>query len=167
MSRKVKVGVIGCGAVLGAYVPGCRMFDILEIVACADLDESRARAKSEEFGIPKACPVKQLLEDPEIEVVLNLTVPQAHTEVNLSAIRAGKSVYSEKPLGVNRAEGRRTLAAAAKKGVLVGCAPDTFLGGGAQTCRKSTCAPSFPSRRQTICVPGTLNRCGQMPHQSS
>jgi len=136
MSRKVKVGVIGCGAISGAYFKGCSMFDILEVVACADLDDSRARAKADEFGIPNACSVKQLLKDPEIEVVLNLTIPKAHTEVNLAAIRAGKSVYCEKPLGVNRAEGRRTLAAAAKMGVLVGCAPDTFLGGGGQTCRK-------------------------------
>jgi len=77
-----------------------------------------------------------LLADREIQIVVNLTVPKAHTEISLAAIGAGKHVYSEKPLAVTREEGRKVLAAAEEKGVLVGCAPDTFLGGGHQTCRK-------------------------------
>ena len=74
--------------------------------------------------------------DPAIEIVVNLTIPKAHAEVNLAAIAAGKNVHCEKPLAVTREDGRRTLAAAQEKGVLLGCAPDTFMGGGSQTCRK-------------------------------
>jgi predicted dehydrogenase len=98
---------------------------------------SRAAARAAEFGVPRAYQtVEELLADPEIQIVVNLTNPQAHTAVNLAAIAAGKHVYTEKPFAVNREEGARTLAAAAKAGVRVGCAPGTFLGGGLQTCRK-------------------------------
>ena len=136
MSERVKVGVIGCGDISGAYFRGCAPYDVLEIVACADLDLDRAKAKVEEFGVSRACTTEELLADPDIEVVLNLTTPGAHAPVNLAAIAAGKSVYVEKPLAVNRDKGLRTIEAAKKQGVLVGCAPDTFLGGGGQTCRK-------------------------------
>jgi len=107
----------------------------LDVVACADIDMDRARARAEEFGAA-AWPVEEILADPAIQIVVNLTVPRAHAEVNLAAIAAGKHVYCEKPLAITRSDGQRTLAAAEKKGVRVGCAPDTFLGGGIQTCRK-------------------------------
>jgi predicted dehydrogenase len=135
MERKVKVGIIGCGNICGAYFKYTRMFPILDVVACADLDMSRAEAKAQENGI-KAMAVKDLLADKEIEIVINLTVPKAHFEVNMAVIQAGKNVYCEKPLAVNREDGRKTIEAAKAKGLLVGCAPDTFLGGGGQTCRK-------------------------------
>jgi predicted dehydrogenase len=80
--------------------------------------------------------VCELLADPEIQIVVNLTIPKAHAEVNLAVIAAGKNAHCEKPLAVNRADGQKTLEAAKEKGVRVGCAPDTFLGGGIQTCRK-------------------------------
>jgi predicted dehydrogenase len=80
--------------------------------------------------------VEQLLADPSIEIVLNLTVPKAHAEVALAAIEAGKSVYNEKPLAVEVDAAATMLRRAKEKGVLVGCAPDTFLGAGLQTCRK-------------------------------
>jgi predicted dehydrogenase len=133
---KVKVGIIGCGNISGAYFRGCRFFDILEIVACADLDVERAREKAAEYGIAKAYSVAELLADPEIEIVINLTIPRAHGEVALAAVQAGKSVYNEKPLSVTREQAQPVLEAAKVRGVLVGCAPDTFLGGGYQTCRK-------------------------------
>lgn len=136
MAAQVNVGIVGCGNIFGAYVKGCRAFRILDVVACADIVEACAEAKAEEFGIPKACPVDELLDDPQIQIVVNLTPPRAHAELSLAAIRAGKNVHSEKPLAVTREDGRRILAAAREKGVLVGCAPDTFLGGGLQTCRK-------------------------------
>ncbi|MBN1933584.1 MAG: Gfo/Idh/MocA family oxidoreductase [Anaerolineae bacterium] len=135
-ASKVQVGIIGTGNILGAYVRGTRQFEVLDLVACADIDVPKAEARAEEFDIPRACTVDQLLADPEIRIVINLTVPAAHAEVSLKAIAAGKSVQSEKPLAVTREDGRRILAAAKEKGVLVGCAPDTFLGGGQQTCRK-------------------------------
>lgn len=135
MQDKVRIGIIGCGNISPAYFRGCRAFDILDVVACADIDMDRARARAEEFGAA-AWPVEEILADPAIQIVVNLTVPRAHAEVNLAAIAAGKHVYCEKPLAITRSDGQRTLAAAEKKGVRVGCAPDTFLGGGIQTCRK-------------------------------
>lgn len=136
MGAKAKVGILGCGNIFPAYVHGCRAFDILEVAACADIDIERARARAKEFEVPKACTPEALLADPEIEIVVNLTVPQAHLETNLAAVEAGKNVHAEKPFALRRDDGRRVLEAAAAKDVLVGCAPDTFLGGGLQTCRK-------------------------------
>ncbi len=135
-TSKVKIGIIGVGNILGAYVRGCRAFDILDLVACADIDMPKAQARAQEFDIPLACTVDELLARPDIQIVVNLTVPAVHAAVTLAAIAAGKSVQSEKPLAVTREDGQRILAAAREKGVLVGCAPDTFLGGGQQTCRK-------------------------------
>jgi predicted dehydrogenase len=132
-----KVGVIGCGAISSTYFETSKMFDILEIVACADMAQDRAIAQAEKFGIPKACSVDELLADPEIEIVLNLTVPMAHHPIAMAALDAGKSVYNEKPLSVTREEGRTLLEKAAAKGLRVGCAPDTFMGAGLQTCRKA------------------------------
>ncbi len=133
---KIKVGLIGTGAISGAYLKRLPMFENLEVAACADLIAARAKAKAAEFKVPRACSVRKLLADPEISIVLNLTVPKAHAKVALAALKAGKSVYSEKPLAVRRAHGKRLLALAAEKGLRVGNAPDTFLGAGLQTCRK-------------------------------
>lgn len=134
---KVKVGIIGCGNISGIYLKNCtELFRNIELVACADLDMDRARAKAKEHQVPKACTVKELLADPEISIVINLTIPKAHAEVCLAVLDAGKSVYVEKPLAVAREDGRKILELAKSKGLLVGCAPDTFLGGGIQTCRK-------------------------------
>ena len=129
-------GVVGCGAISSAYFSANKVFESIDIVACADLDNERAKAKAAEHGIPKACTVAELLVDPAVEIVLNLTVPKAHVPVNEQALKAGKHVYVEKPLGINRAEGQRTIALAKKQGLRVGCAPDTFFGDGIQTCRR-------------------------------
>ena len=136
MSGKVGVGLIGCGKISDQYFVGCRRYDILEVVACADLDLARARAKAAEHGVPRACTVAKLLADPAVDLVVNLTIPQAHAKVNARALRAGKHVYVEKPFALDPAEGRRILALATERGLLVGCAPDTFLGGGIQTARQ-------------------------------
>jgi predicted dehydrogenase len=134
-NARVKVAVIGCGNISNAYFVGCKPFDLLEVVACADLEPSRAEAKAREHKV-RACTVDELLGDPDIRIVVNLTIPAAHADVNLAIIRAGKHPYCEKPLAVTREDGRITLAAAKRKRARVGCAPDTFLGGGIQTCRK-------------------------------
>lgn len=136
MEAPVKIGIIGCGNISSNYIKNCRLFPILDIDACADLVPGRAAALAESHDIAHAYSVEQLLADPEIQIVINLTVPQAHAEVSLAAIAAGKHVYSEKPVAVSREDGRRILAAAKRNGLRVGCAPDTFLGGGLQTCRK-------------------------------
>lgn len=105
-------------------------------MAVADLISERAEAKAEEYNIPKACSVDELLDDPEIEIVINLTIPNAHAQVCLAALEAGKNVYVEKPLAITREDGKKIIDLADKKGLLVGGAPDTFLGAGIQTCRK-------------------------------
>jgi predicted dehydrogenase len=135
MSQQVKVGIIGTGNISGAYLRACRFFKILEVVAVADLNPERARMKAEEFDVPKALTVTELLADDDIDIVINLTIPAVHAEVSTAILEAGKNVYSEKPLAIEREEGRRVLELAAEKGLFVGCAPDTFLGGGLQTCR--------------------------------
>jgi predicted dehydrogenase len=136
MVAKVKVGIIGCGNISSNYIKHMQMFDILNVWAVADIDLTRAQAKATEFSIRRACTVSELLADPEIEIVVNLTVPAVHAEVSLAIIAAGKHVHSEKPLATRREDGLAILEAAREKGVRVGCAPDTFLGGGLQTSRK-------------------------------
>jgi predicted dehydrogenase len=135
MPRKVSIGLIGCGNISEAYFKGCRRYDILDLVACADIDVARARAKAEQHGI-RGCGVDELLSDPAIEIVINLTIPQAHAPVNERILRAGKHAYVEKPFGLDVREARRVLALARRKKLLVGGAPDTFLGGGIQTARQ-------------------------------
>lgn len=137
MTPKTKVGIIGCGAISGIYFKNLtQTFANTEVVACADMLVDRAAEKAAEFGVAKACSVAELLANPDVEIVVNLTVPKAHADVALAAIRAGKHVHGEKPLGISRAEGAAIIQAAAKAKVRVGSAPDTFLGGGIQTCRK-------------------------------
>lgn len=134
--QPVKAAVIGCGYISSIYLQNCTQSDVLEIVACADLDLQRAQTQAEQFNIPRAAEVAEVLADPEIELLINLTIPAAHGTVGIAAIRAGKSLYNEKPLAMNREDGKLMLDEARAHGVLVGCAPDTFLGGGLQTCRK-------------------------------
>ncbi|HXI17430.1 MAG TPA: Gfo/Idh/MocA family oxidoreductase, partial [Chloroflexota bacterium] len=136
MADKVKVGIIGCGVISGIYLKNLPAFELVDVVACADLVLERAQARAQEFGIVKACLPDELLADPEVNLVVNLTIPKAHALVALAAVDAGKSVYNEKPLAVQREEGEELLRRAKARGVLVGGAPDTFLGGGIQTCRK-------------------------------
>ncbi len=131
-----KVGVIGCGNISSIYLKAGQVFDVLDIVACSDLDPGKAQAQAEKFGVPRVCSTDELLADPEIDIVVNLTTPDVHAEIALAAIEAGKHVHTEKPLAVTRADGRRVIEAADRVGLRVGCAPDTFLGAGGQTCRK-------------------------------
>ncbi len=129
------IGIIGCGVISGAYLKASRLFRQIEVRALADLDRAQAQARSTEFG-PPACTVAELLADPAIDIVLNLTTPAAHVPVALQAVAAGKHVYGEKPLAISTAEARDLLDAAKAAGVRIGCAPDTFLGGGHQTARR-------------------------------
>ncbi len=134
--KPVQVGCIGCGNVSDQYFKAAQRFGAMKIVACADLDHEKARAAAEAHGIERVLSPEALLADPEIEVVLNLTIPSAHVAVSLAALEAGKHVYVEKPLGVNREEARLLLDAVKRTGLRLGCAPDTFLGANIQTCRK-------------------------------
>ena len=131
----VGIGIIGCGNISPAYLKAARIFPILEVRALADMNQAVAEARAAEFGLA-AESIADLLADPAIEIVVDLTIPKAHVEVGLKAVAAGKHVHSEKPLGIAVAEARQLIEAAAARGVRVGCAPDTFLGGAHQTCRK-------------------------------
>ncbi|MDQ8738803.1 Gfo/Idh/MocA family oxidoreductase [Paenibacillus sp. LHD-38] len=135
--KRVKVGIIGCGMISGIYLENCvNQFDILDVAAVADLVPELAMKRAAEFGVPKACTVEELLADPEIEIVINLTAPHVHTEVNLQILNSGKHAYTEKPFALSQEDADRVLSLALEKGLRVGSAPDTFLGGGLQTCRK-------------------------------
>jgi predicted dehydrogenase len=133
--EKVGIGIIGCGNISGAYLNSMAQFPVLDIRALADLRLDAARAAAAPRNL-RACTVDELLRDDSIDIVVNLTTPGAHVEVGLQAIAAGKHVHSEKPLGLNVADASRLLDAAARLGLRVGCAPDTFLGGGHQACRQ-------------------------------
>ena len=128
-------GIIGCGNISAAYLRALPGLGTVRLVAVADANPQASAARAAEFGV-KACSVAELLADPAIALVINLTTPQSHVEVGLAALAAGKHVHSEKPLGTNFADGARLMAAAQAAGLRVGCAPDTFLGGGHQTCRQ-------------------------------
>jgi predicted dehydrogenase len=136
MTDKVRVGVIGCGAISGAYLGMAKNFPVVEMVACADLDNAKAKEAAEKFNIPKVLSVEQLIADPSVEIILNLTVPKAHVPISLAALEAGKHTYLEKPLGIDRTDGKKVIDLAKKKNLRVGCAPDTFMGAGVQTARK-------------------------------
>jgi predicted dehydrogenase len=133
--ERVGIGIIGCGVISGAYLKAVRTFPLLDIRAVADLDPKAAKARAEEYSL-RAVSVDELLADPKIEIVVNLTVPKAHVEVAMQALDAGKHVHSEKPLGITTEEARPLVRKAAQKKLRLGSAPDTFLGGAHQTCRK-------------------------------
>ena len=134
--KQVKVGLIGCGNISSTYLATAKKFESFKIVGCADLDISRTKGRAKEFGLKAYRTPELLLADPKIEVVLNLTNPASHYEVAMSALKAGKNVHGEKPMAVKLADGKKMLDTACAKGLLIGGAPDTFMGAGLQTCRK-------------------------------
>ncbi|MEP3278292.1 MAG: Gfo/Idh/MocA family oxidoreductase [Stappiaceae bacterium] len=129
------IGLIGCGNISDAYLKGASHFPVLNILACADINMEAATAKAGQYGL-KAQTVEALLGDPSIDVILNLTTPQHHVNIDVSALKAGKHCYSEKPLGLSMEEAKQLVDLTAKTGLRLGCAPDTFLGGAHQTARK-------------------------------
>jgi predicted dehydrogenase len=129
----MRVGVVGCGKISEVYFRNLMNSSEVEVVACSDVLVERAREKAAEFGVPKACANEELLADPDVELVVNLTVPAAHAEVTVAAIEAGKHVVSEKPLATSMEDAARIRERAGARNVVVGCAPDTFLGPGFQT----------------------------------
>lgn len=136
MATKTRVGIIGCGAISGIYCKNISgLFGNIEVVACADIIEQKAKERAAEYGIPRVLSPEALLADPDVDIVLNLTIPAAHGDICLSALQHGKHTYVEKPLSVERADGKKLVDEADARGLRLGCAPDTFLGGGLQTCR--------------------------------
>ncbi len=136
MESKTRLGIIGCGVISNTYLKNCARFENVEVAAVADLDPGRAEAQAAKYRVPRAFSVEEMMRDDGIEIIVNLTVPKAHAELALEALRHGKSVYNEKPLALDREQGAAVTALAREKGLRIGCAPDTFLGAGLQTCRK-------------------------------
>jgi predicted dehydrogenase len=136
MKGRLSIGVIGCGSISDVYLANLsKRADSVLLAACADREIGRARLKAERYGI-RAVRVDELLADSGIDIVMNLTVPLAHAEISAAALEAGKHVYSEKPLATDRIAAARLLDLARARGLRVGGAPDTFMGGGIATCRR-------------------------------
>jgi predicted dehydrogenase len=132
----VGIGIIGAGVISETYIENLTAFADTTVLAIGDLRPDVARAKAAEHGIGAAGDVEAVFGHPDVEIVVNLTIPAAHAEVANRALGAGKHVWNEKPLALDRAAGRSVLDAAAAAGLRIGCAPDTFLGAGLQTVRR-------------------------------
>ena len=139
MENRVRrnVAVIGCGNILERYLTGMARFPRLNVVGCADIDKSRSEAASRTYGLRAYETIADLLGDPSVEVVVNITPPAAHGSVTTAALTAGKHVYVEKPLAATLGEADRVLEVLKSTGRRLGCAPDTFLGSAAQTARRA------------------------------
>jgi len=135
MSTIHKIGLIGAGNISQAYLKLAPLFPGTKIVAVADIAPAAAKARAEEFGV-RALTVNELLKDEEIDTVINLTIPSAHYEISHAILSAGKNAYSEKPFALSVEDGKKLVAEADARGLKLGSAPDTFLGGGGQTARK-------------------------------
>jgi len=135
--KKITVGVIGCGMISERYMQNMTTVfsDLLEIVACADINNDVAVKRAEQFGL-RVETVDGLIDADDIELVVNLTVPAAHYELNKKALLAGKHVYCEKPLAETLEQGVELLKLAEDNKLQIASAPDTFLGAGLQTCRE-------------------------------
>jgi predicted dehydrogenase len=128
----VGVGIIGAGVISKTYLENLNSFPDTEVLAIGDLFPEAANARAEEYGVPVSGGVEAVLDHPDVEIVVNLTIPAAHAEVAGQAIAAGKHVWNEKPLALDRASASALLETAEAAGLRVGCAPDTFLGSGLQ-----------------------------------
>jgi predicted dehydrogenase len=136
-SGPVGVGFIGTGMISNTYLENLTSFPDVKVVILGDLDESRARAQAEKHGVPESGSSEDVLTHPEVEIVVNLTIPAVHAEVASQAIAQGKHVWSEKPISIDRESGLALLAQAEAAGLLLGVAPDTVLGPGVQSARRA------------------------------
>ena len=134
MSDLTRIAIVGCGVISRTYAHTISQFDFMELSACVDAEPGRAEALSAPYGA-EARPLDDVLGDPAIDSVVNLTPPLAHEAVSRAALEARKATFSEKPLGVELTEGQRLVDLACERGVRLGGAPDTFLGAGLQTAR--------------------------------
>ena len=132
---KLGIGVIGCGNISKAYFSLAPLFRGIEMRACADINMDAAKARAKEFKL-RAETVEDLLKADDIDIIVNLTIPAVHYEVSKRVLDAGKHVYSEKPFVLSLEEGQDLKARAEKKGLRIGSAPDTFLGGAHQLVRE-------------------------------
>ncbi|MFJ6675504.1 Gfo/Idh/MocA family protein [Actinosynnema sp. NPDC091369] len=146
------VGVVGTGVISEEYLRNLTSFPDVRVLAVADLDPARAAAQAARHGVPRSSTVDELLADPDIGIVVNLTVPAAHVAVSTAAVEAGKHVWVEKPLGLDLRAARALLDLAARRGVRVACAPDTLLGAGWQTARRAVDAGRIGEPRTALAL---------------
>ncbi len=135
MTVTMGVGIVGCGNISTAYFTLAPLFKGLKVVACADVNPDAAKAQAEKFGVA-AMSVDEIMAAPDVGVIVNLTIPDAHFAVSKMALESGKHVYSEKPLALTLEDGLAMQDLAKARGLVMGCAPDTFLGGAHQFARK-------------------------------
>jgi predicted dehydrogenase len=132
----VGVAIVGCGTISREYLRNLTAFPDLRVLFCADIDLERAAKQATVYDVPESGAPAEALAHPDVEIVVNLTIPAVHAEVTSAALAAGKSVWTEKPLTLDTPSGRRLLAEADQAGLLLGCAPDTVLGAGLQSARR-------------------------------
>lgn len=134
----MKIGILGCGVISNTYIQEIKRIysSVMEITCVADLDLERAHQMAEKFGIFSAFTVDEMLENPDIELIVNLTPPMAHTMMNRRILEAGKHVFCEKPFALTVEDAQEIAELAQKKGLYIGSAPDTFLTAPMQSCRK-------------------------------
>ena len=125
------IGLIGCGNIAETYFRAQDYFNNINFIACADKFSEAAKKCADQYKI-KSSTVDEVLNDSEVDVILNLTIPQAHYEISKLALESGKHVYSEKPMSIKYDEAKELVDLANKKNLFIGNAPDTFLGGGGQ-----------------------------------
>jgi predicted dehydrogenase len=135
MAKRMAVGIIGAGNIAEAYLRLARVFANLEVIAIADIVPAAAKARADQFSV-RAMVLDELLSSDDIDVVINLTVPDAHYQVTREILSAGKHAYSEKPLALTAADAKKLVALADRRGLKLGGAPDTFLGAGGQRVRR-------------------------------
>lgn len=133
----MRIGIIGCGNISPAYLNYLQDSTIAKVTALADMVPEKAEERAKEYGIERVYTVEEMLQAPDIDMILNLTVPASHAAINIAALEHGKHVYAEKPLSISLEDAKRTLELAEAKQLRVGCAPDTFLGAGMETSRKA------------------------------
>ncbi len=131
--EKIGVGIVGAGNISDQYLSNLTTFPDFDVIFVADLDRERAASQAKKWGVPASGSLDELLANDQIQLVINLTIPAAHVPVSLAALNAGKHVWSEKPMALDRSGAAQLLEAAKKNGVRLGIAPDTFLGAGVQT----------------------------------
>jgi predicted dehydrogenase len=131
---KMRIGLVGCGNISDIYLTNAQLFEDIEFVAVSSRNVESAKRTGERYEL-EVRSIDRLVTSDDVDIVLNLTTPRVHAAISLAAIEAGKHVYTEKPLATSLAEGKGIAAAAAVKGLRVGCAPDTVLGSGIQTAR--------------------------------
>lgn len=133
--RPVKTAVIGCGMISDTYLRNLsEKFSIIDLVGCADMVDEKAKTQSEKYGI-RHMTVEEILSDPEIELVLNLTYATSHVEVSRAILGAKKHCYTEKMMSIDLSDAAELKKLADKNGVMFCAAPDTFLGASQQTAR--------------------------------